>query len=385
MTAISSKLVLCVCLMATLGPGGTALAQAGDEGLAGVLERMRSTDWFERQAATEALIASDSIPMSAIDAALASDELSPEQRARLTLASVQRYRREPLAGLGVQFGNSGRGAVLITNVVPGFPASDVLRAGDVIVAVGDSLGDGLIGGQDDLRAEILSRRPGEVMPAFVRRGVRTLELGLPLGEYAKLQGAAMLDDRTVRMAMRLRREREQRSTSSNEPAIASGLDMHAWIAGAFPDGTWEGLMGGGDRRDAGVVPGGTNSALASRSRETRLRSFWPSVSVAVSKTAQQARDAIKRSMTSGVVLRGVFLEHQNSLIAQIDAGCEAGEDVSGLELSLDRLQGQLMELDRRLMEEAGRLDEAQRRIEPETGSVRNPEIDRAEAEEAGGE
>ena len=329
-------------------------------GLARILERMESPVWGEREDATSALIASESIVMREIDAALASGDLSPEQRARLTFAAVQRYRREPLAGLGVQFGNGGPGAVQIAAVVPGFPASDILRAGDVLLAVGDDLGGGLIGGQDDLRAEILSRRPGDVMPVLIRRGLRTLELGLPLGEYANLQDAAMLDDQTVRRAMELRRARMNRDTAGPDAVIGSGLDMRSWIAGAFPEGTWEGLIGGGERRDPGIVPGGPSSELWSRNRQMQLRGFWSGVEEALGEGAEYARGSISRAMSAGVLLRGVFLEHESSLIDQIEEGEALGEDTSGLRVSLDRLRAQLAELDARLTETARRLDDSQR-------------------------
>ncbi|GEM_PF-4730023 len=334
-----------------------------DETFTGVLERLGSADWYERQSATEALIASDDVPVSAIDEALRSGDLSPEQRARLSLVSVQRFRRESLAGLGVQFGNQGRGAVHIQAVIPGFPAAELLRAGDVILSVGEDLSAGLIGGRDDLRAEILSRRPGEIMPVLVRRGTRTIELDLPLGSYANLQGAAMLDDETIRAAMTRRSDRERNAAGRADPAVASGLDMIDWVRGSFPDGTWDGLTGGGERRDPIVVPGGPAGTLSARGRRSLLRTFWPGVEEALGEASRQVQDRVNRAMTDSIVLRGVYLEHERSLAAQIEQARAEGQDATALESSLVTLRAQLAALDRRLAAEAGEIDDILDRVE----------------------
>lgn len=351
--------MVCVALCVRID---TVFGQDGDT-FGVLLERLDSADWDERRDATDALIATDAIPMSAIDEALRSDRLSPEQRVRLDLVSVQRFRREPLAGLGVQFGNQGRGAVTIQAVVPGFPAAALLQPGDVILSVGDSLNGGLIGGQDDLRAEILSRRPGEVMPVLIRRGNETIELDLPLGSYANLQGAAMLDDETVRAAMTRRRDRERGVIKVDANVIGSGIDMVDWVRGAFPDGTWDGLVGGGERRDPVVVPGGPDGSLSMRGRRSLLRTFWPSVEDALQESARQVQDRANRAMTDAIVLRGVYLEHERSLGNQIGEIRDAGGDASAIEGSLAILREQLGALDARLAAQGKRIDEMLERVD----------------------
>ncbi|MEM9372560.1 MAG: hypothetical protein AAGA55_02870 [Planctomycetota bacterium] len=340
---------LTACLIPVICAGTIAPAGQPDTALQGLLDRLDAPNWSEREAATEALIAAEAIPMSSIERALSSSTISDEQRARLDLVSVERYRREPLAGLGVQFGNQAHGAVQINAVVPGFPAAELLRSGDTILSVGEDLRAGLIGGQQDLRAEILSRRPGELMPVLIRRGTQTLELDLPLGSYANLQGAAMLDDGTIRRAMIIRREREGGTATAPEPAVGSALDMAAWIAGGFPDGTWAGLKGGGERRDHTIVPAGASASLSERGRQSLLRSFWPSLEAALDESARQLLDRNSRAMTASIVLRGVYLEHERSLVERIGNAERDGREAPDLADTLESLREQLDALDEQML------------------------------------
>ncbi|MFK7884188.1 MAG: PDZ domain-containing protein [Phycisphaerales bacterium] len=312
-----------------------------------LLEQLDSDVWIERERAMASIGASESIPMDSIEAALLGDRLSAEQRMRLERAAVNRFRFEPLGGLGVSFGQASEGAVQIGSVVEGFPAAKILEAGDLITAVGDRV----IGGQDHLRAEILSRRPGESLPVLVRRGRIVLELNLPLGEYANLTGAASLDDATVAAALRLRRSRA--GVPETEPdRIGTGIDTRTWLDAAFSN-RFEPIAGDGERRGPVVVPSGSVRAM---DRTRRRRSYWKNLASAADESMRVARESLQRQMTSGLLLRGVYLDYQRSLLTQVQRAQGNGEDVAGLELALDQLANKLADLDARLSETAQEID-----------------------------
>lgn len=358
----STRLFACLAISLLVCAASVAASEP-DADFASMLTQLDSDDWFEREAATEALIASDDLPMSAIDEALASDSISAEQRMRLDLVSVQRYRRESLAGLGVQFNGERLGAVKITVVVEGFPAATVLQVGDTILASGTDQDAVLIGGEDGLRSQILSRRPGEVLPVIVRRGDDTIALELPLGSYSNLRGAATLDDETVREAMLLRRSRTW-DAASEPRTIGAGLDLSVWIRAAFPEGSWDGLVGGGERRDAPVVRGGTAGSLEGRGRQSLLRTFWPDLDEAFEEAGRKLRDQTDRKQSRAIILRSVHVAREITLVRDIESAEANGENTAALLMTLDRLRASLAELDMELQREFERTDAILERVMP---------------------
>lgn len=321
--------------------------------VADLVGRLNAPEWVEREAAAETLATSEDVPVDSIAAALARPDLSAEQRVRLVGIAAARFRFEPMGGLGVQFGSATEGAVQILETVKNgrFPASDILRAGDVIVVVGDTM----IGGQDHLRAEILSRRPGELLSVLVRRDRTMIRLDLPLGRFDELDGAASLDDEIIAWAARLRLERAGIS-AEREALVGGGLTGTAWVDAAFPEGRAPLPPGEtGERRGAPVAVGGA----ADDRRTIGQRGFWANRADAARSAGEQLRTDLGRRMTGGVRLRSVFVEHERTLLERIAAAPQTGEDPAGLEADLARVRQSIAAVDVRLGETARALDAAQ--------------------------
>lgn len=103
-----------------------------------IVERLASQSWEEREAASEELMA---LPMpeaqGPIIRRLELGGLTPEQRHRLVDAASRRLVEQPRGALGISmdmFGNPF-GGVRVSAVIPGMPASEVLRPGDVIETI----------------------------------------------------------------------------------------------------------------------------------------------------------------------------------------------------------------------------------------------------------
>jgi hypothetical protein len=281
----------------------------------------------------------------AIATALTRADLSVEQRVRLARVAAWRFRSTPMGGLGVSFGPSGEGAVQINNVVPGFPASDLLRPQDVILAVDDRV----VAGQDHLRAEILGRAPGDTLPVLIRRGRTILDLALPLGAYNDLEGAAMLDEATVRAAMRVRGGVDAPATET----VGSATTSAEWVEAAFP----------GDRVGTPVLPGDRRGPGISAARTghdhrqiPRTRGSWSTRAEAEQAVGDQRRSDLGLRMTSGVRYRSVLVEFQQALESQIRASAESGENADALSERLAGVAERLARLDATLLELARTLD-----------------------------
>ena len=129
-----------------------------------------------------------------------SREFSPEIRELLDVSTLNRFRSDtPKGALGVSFGATRPGHVEIQTIVGdgSFPASDMLKPGDVIIEVSGVL----VEGSAHLRAEILSRLPGDTMPVVIERDGLTIARELPLGSYRNLTGAAMIETDVLRRAL----------------------------------------------------------------------------------------------------------------------------------------------------------------------------------------
>lgn len=312
-----------------------------------LVERLAGDAWADREAATAAMMSTPGLSQDAILAELARDDLNAEQRLRLTRVAAARFRTEDLGGLGVSFGASSEGGVQIQAVVNGFPAAEILRAGDVILAIEDTV----VGGQDHVRAEILSRPPGSLMPALVRRDRAVLDLRLPLGAYANLDGAASLDESTVLWAMRLRYGRAG-VTIDGPDAMGTGTGED-WVAAAFPAGAEPMPDEPGDRRGPGMASG---TVGMERDLNARRRGVWPTPEEAHKAVRDQRRVDLGRAMTSGVRTRSVLVEFERSLVQQIREATDAGEPAGAIEARLAGVRERMARLDRELTETARRLE-----------------------------
>ncbi|MCB9845361.1 MAG: PDZ domain-containing protein [Phycisphaeraceae bacterium] len=183
-----------------------AFAQHGDDQWAGALvERLDADDVAQRREAEDRL--RTRLRLSDLERMLNSNErLSPEQRLRLETLAWDMFRNGQRAGMGIQFAEEVSypvPGVRIGATVPGFDAARVLKADDLIVAIGGEP----IRERDQVRAEILSRAPGEPMALTVQRGEQRIDTSVVMGAYADLQQAASLNDDVLDDAWDRRRER----------------------------------------------------------------------------------------------------------------------------------------------------------------------------------
>lgn len=313
--------------------------------VAGLIERLGDEDWGVRRQATDALMGMAGAPAGAIEAALEREDLGEEQRIRLMRVAAAWFRQEALGGLGVSFAPAAGGGVQINTVVDNgmFPASQVLRVGDVILMVDDRT----LGSQDELRAEILSREPGSVMPAVIRRDRTVLDVGLPLGAYTDLQGAAALDEATVVRAMRLRAAREGR-TMDEPDTVGGALTDGAWIDAAFPAGMDGDPRQPGDRISPGVSPG--DAAMMRSANPLRRGGRWNTRAGARESVNEMLRAGLGRLLTDRVVVRSVLVELTASLDEAVRRTEVEGGDASAARARLEYVRSWKAELDTLLME-----------------------------------
>lgn len=165
-------------------------------GLRAIVMRMDDPAWSVREAASKEA-SSGAWTMQELRKALDEPSLTLEQRSRLEEALWLRWEAKPRGAIGITMGQ-GQGGVLVTQVHDGFPASRVLRVGDVITAI-----DGLpTPNNDGLVAIVQQRGPGERLRLTVMRGgpagvpavvaqqqvnAQALELDVELGDFAALE------------------------------------------------------------------------------------------------------------------------------------------------------------------------------------------------------
>lgn len=344
-----------VVLLAGAAPVMAQADAADSAGIERLIERLGDDDWGVRRQATDALMGLAELPADVIEAALDREDLGEERRIRLTRVAAARFRERPLGGLGVSFGVVAGGGVQINSVVDNgmFPASQILRVGDVIVMVDDRM----LESQDELRAEILSRDPGSVMPVVIRRDRAVLDVGLPLGSYTDLQGAAALDEGIVVRAMRLRATREGRSLDEPD-TVGGGLTGEAWIDAAFPDGLDGDAQQPGDRASPGVSPG--DGAMIQTADPMRRGGRWSTRGAARDSVNEMLRAGLGRLMTDRVMTRSVLVELERSLDETVRRITAEGGDASDARARLGFVRSWKAELDTLLMETVERQEALQR-------------------------
>lgn len=200
-----------------------------------LVEQLDDDDWLMRDLATLELGELDpGITLETIEMYLRHEDLSHEQRARLRIAALRRFAARTKGALGVSFGTIRVGAIEVQPIPPDedFPASTILKDGDQIAMIDDRIIDGSF----SLRVEILSREPGEVMPATVVRDERVLHLELPLGSFANLAGGVRMDTELLTNALE-RRWQRLGIVGDAPPATGGAISIDDWQAAAFPDGS----------------------------------------------------------------------------------------------------------------------------------------------------
>lgn len=180
-------------------------ASAGND-LDALIALLGSADLATREEASRRIALREDVSLSTIEGVLLSrEDLSGEQRARLHSIARELFDRGPRAGMGVQFGPIAPEGVQIAATVAGFDAARALLAQDVLHEV-----DGRrVNSSEMIRAEILSREPGEAMDLTVLRMGQSLRVRIAMGSYADLnRGRSVpLEAEALSRAWRTRLER----------------------------------------------------------------------------------------------------------------------------------------------------------------------------------
>jgi hypothetical protein len=249
------------CSLAACLAAGTASAQDGGTldtrpPATELIARLDSPVFAARQRALADLLGRDELTLDAAEWMLTEPTLSPEQRLRLERLALEVFARGPRAAVGIRFPPETEGPVRIQEVLAGFPASVVLRAGDQIL---DADGMSMVR-QATFRAAILSHAPGEVMPMTVLREGASFEVQVPLASFAALTGAAPPRPGDLLAAWTLRRARDAIEPldapvvpEPTTPEGAAGLPEPGSSAWASAFGTGDappGLRMGGQGRES---------------------------------------------------------------------------------------------------------------------------------------
>lgn len=184
-----------------------------------------SPEFMKRQEASATIIADDRITITMIEAALAREDLSPEQRLRLRHIQKHRFETTPRAGMGVQFATQLLPhRVVLLATIPPFKSTEFLQTGDIIESA-DGVPLRSIRAFDLIRTIILSHDPGEELPLVVRRGEERLELRVPLGRYSDLNNTIPLDPADLERAWRARLAR---TPDPGREILDPGVPMEDW-------------------------------------------------------------------------------------------------------------------------------------------------------------
>jgi len=165
-------------------------------GLRAIVRRMDDPAWSVREAASKEA-SSGGWTMQELRKALDEPSLSLEQRSRLEEALWLRWESKPRGAIGITMAQ-GPGGVLVTQVHDGFPASRVLRVGDVITAIDGQPtphNEGLVavvqqrGPGERLRLTVMRGGPAGVPAVVVQQPVnaQVLDLDVELGDFAVLE------------------------------------------------------------------------------------------------------------------------------------------------------------------------------------------------------
>jgi hypothetical protein len=223
-------------------------------GLRAIVTRMDDPAWSVREAASKEA-SSGAWTMQELRKALDEPSLSLEQRSRLEEALWLRWESKPRGAIGITMGQ-GLGGVLVTQVHEGFPASRVLRVGDVIEAI-DGMptpnNDGLVavvqrrGPGERLRLSVVRGGPGGAAAVAVQQPAKAerLELDVELGDFAALERT------NPRNALRPASRRNAFDTVMREEREGSSLQLMPIEPGLPPGFVGSTIVAGG-RQPAGT-------------------------------------------------------------------------------------------------------------------------------------
>lgn len=212
-----------------------------------LVKDLASDDIDARMEAQRQLSESTTIRLKDLEAPLKDGKLSPEQHRRLLAVAYARFCTEPRAALGIrsdQFDTSQRG-VLITQVMPGFPASGILKGGDRLLSI-----DGrVIDEMQAMRPAIVAHDPGDEVVLAVLREAVTINVKARLGRFLDLDergmrqplGTDLLEDAWLIRC-------ESYGNAQVEQPLEAGIPAESWLI----EGTMDVDDGGDPAVDARV-------------------------------------------------------------------------------------------------------------------------------------
>ncbi len=327
-----------------------------------ILDTIEGSTPVQARQAQELLAFEDpSVTLDDIEAVAKSRMLTADLLERLDQASLVRFARdEPKGGLGVSFGATRKGHVEIGTVVgtEQFPASKLLKPGDAIIQI-----DGKVAlGSAHLRAEILSRKPGDLIPVLIRRDMSVVERLLPLGAFKNLTGAAQIEEPVIRMAIALRRERLGIQFPTHD-SIGAQVGADDWIAAAFERGPSAHTKPINDGLQPGVLNAGSDKLVFSGFPDyPRRGAAWSSQHIAEQNILETKRTEINAKITDGFLRRSQLVLRINS----INELREADPDSDSLKANLKLIIRMKMDVEREITKLTEDLDKL---AKPETGPI----------------
>jgi hypothetical protein len=255
--------------------------------------------------------------------AVSMQDLSPNQLIYLKQGALARFRsKQRKGGLGVSFGTARLGHVEIQTIVgtDAFPAAAMLKPGDVVVEVAGKI----VKGSEHFRAEILSRRPGDLLPVILQRDEMLISRDLPLGAYSNLTGASNIESSVLRHALTLRWDRLEIEFPIHD-TLGNGIDSKDWIAAAFPDGPAATTGPVDESVDIGILIAGRGRLIyAGYPLYPRRGKVWSSEGIAQQAVLETQRMEISAQISEGFARR-------SQLIARIESVRAIGEQDGTLE------------------------------------------------------
>lgn len=307
-----------------------------------LVDQLGSDSWLERDLATLDLANFNSeISLTELELFFSDITLSLEQRTRLKLVCIYRFTDYPKGGLGVSFGKIEPGSIEVKPISnnPNFPASAMLNPGDAIARV-----DGVMMTNSlDLRLQILSREPGEVLPVTVIRNNQLIEMELPLGSFSDLASGSRLDSFQSQLALEIRWERKGIVVDQTE-TIGSTITIDQWARVAFPDGTRPDARATSRRIVTAVVAGANQLVHAGLINIPRRFVPWTS-----SERLQERAGEITMMLVGQFELeyrarRALLVQESLQLTVEMDAASDE-QEIQRLRNKIEILENEIAALD----------------------------------------
>ncbi len=174
-----------------------------------------------RQTAHAELSQRPDFSLAQLEEALSRPGLTPEQHLRLGAAARDKFADSPRGAMGISWNQEVLNRASIIGTIPGFDAFGKLEPGDIFVSAGGQPIRGTTA-QRQLRWQIISRDPGEILTVVVRRGKELRTFDLTLGNFEQLnEGRAVLSGLDLASAYRLREQRLGRIATGDSLGLAA--------------------------------------------------------------------------------------------------------------------------------------------------------------------